>query len=654
LFTNFLLKKRLEFQPAILGIVIILALFTANPPVAAQQGTETLEARVSTSSDDAEESITGNVSLESNDLELVRDRSNQFVGMRFNEVDLPPRANIISAYIQFRAARATSETTFLMIQGEAADNAATFTTSEGDISARPRTSAFVAWSPEVWLVKDVTGPIQRTPDIASVIQEITLRPGWQSGNSLVILITGSGMRIAEAYDGRPFAAPLLHVEYALSDNSKPTAKILSPLNRSTFNQGYPVTFTATAQDLEDGNLTTNITWTSSLDGDLGTGGSLSTAHLSVGVHTIQAIATDGAGLTGSAMTTVTVFENTPVLVGAGDIAYEGFRDDETAKLLETIPGIVFTLGDNVYRGAQTDDFNRYYEPTWGRHKARIFPAIGDHEYDAPGAYGYFNYFGTAVGTPQTAYYSYNVGDWHIIVLNTECARLGGCGPDSHQGKWLQADLAANPGICTLAYFHDPLFSSSAGYAYPEVKDFWRLLYNAEVDVILNGHAHNYERFAPQDPDGGADPARGIREFVVGTGGRGFTAFDTPALNSEVRNTGTAGVLKLTLKPTSYDWEFIPIAGQTFTDAGSADCVTSSPAPKTPTSIASTPKVDTPVPTIPTTLPNEHTVPALTATLVQMPNNPRANSLSLLATICAILPIPILAYLLLFFRRQSGQ
>jgi hypothetical protein len=653
LYTNFLLKKRLEFQSALLGIVI-LALLTANPSVAAQQSTDILEARVSTSSDDAEESITGNVSLESNDLELVLDRSNQFVGLRFNEINLPPRANVISAYIQFRAARATSETTSLMIQGEAGDNAATFTTNEGDISTRPRTSAFVAWSPEGWLVKDATGPNQRTPDIASVIQEIIQRPGWKSGNSLVILITGSGIRIAEAYDGRPFAAPLLHVEYTLSGNLKPTAKIFSPLNRSTFNQGSPVKFTAAAQDFEDGNLSANITWTSSLDGDLGTGGSLSITDLSAGVHTIQAIATDSAGLTGAAMTTITIFENTPVLVGAGDIAYEGFRDDETAKLLDTIPGVVFTLGNNVYRGAQTDDFNRYYEPTWGRHKARTLPAIGDREYQAPGAYGYFNYFGPAMGNARTAYYSYDVGDWHIIVLNSECARLGDCRVDSQQGKWLQADLASNPGICTLAYFNKPLFSSSAGIAYPEVKDFWGLLYNAEVDVILNGNAHNYERFAPQDPDGGADPERGIREFVVGTGGRGFTAFDTPAPNSEVRNTGTAGVLKLTLKPTSYDWEFIPIAGQTFADSGSADCVPSSPTPITPTNIASSPKVDTPVPTIPTTLPKENAIPALTATVVQVTNDARATSLGLLATVCAILPIPVLAFLLLFFRRQSLQ
>jgi hypothetical protein len=341
-----------------------------------------------------------------------------------------------------------------------------------------------------------------------------------------------------------------------------------------------------------------------------------------------------------------VFAPTPVLVGAGDIAYGGPRDEETAKLLETIPGIVFTLGDNAFEVGSDADFSNYYEPTWGRHKARTFPSVGNHEYHTPGASGYFNYFGTDAGEPGKGYYSYEVGDWHIVVLNSECAQAGGRRLNSPQGKWLQADLAANPRICTLAYFHNPLFSSSSTFVTPDVKDFWTLLYDAEADVILNGHAHNYERFDLQNPDGAADPARRIREFVVGTGGGGFSGFGTPAPNSAIRNTGTAGVLKLTLNPTSYDWEFVPIAGRTFIDAGSADCVTSSPPPTvTPTSTPSSTPVAEPIAT---------DIPLQIATITEMPANTPGKPLQLPIPPCPAIHLPLLIYLLLLLRRRSLQ
>ena len=378
----------------------------------------------------------------------------------------------------------------------------------------------------------------------------------------------------ESNDGTLSTAPLLRVEYTLAENQSPIVAISSPTQGSTFNQGNTVPFAATADDFENGDVTASLTWASNIDGNIGKGGSFSRSDLSVGVHTITATATDSNGLTGFGSVTITVFANTPVLVGAGDIAYDGSRDEETAKLLETIPGIVFTLGDNVYPSGTLAEFNAYYDPTWGRHKARTLPSVGNHDYDAPGASGYFNYFGTAAGDPSKGYYSYDVGDWHIVVLNTQCAEVGGCGVSSPQGQWLQADLTANPRVCTLAYFHHPLFSSTFTSTYAQ--DFWTMLYNAEADVILNGHRHNYERFAPQNPNGGAEPSRGIREFVVGTGGTSFSPFNTIAPNSEVRNTGTAGVLKLTLNSTSYDWEFIPVAGKTFTDTGSANCVTTPP------------------------------------------------------------------------------
>ena len=548
----------------IVGVGIIgLMLGTARP-------VEALEVRVAASTDDAEEKPSGSMSLTSSDLELVFDGSDQTVGMRFNAVTIPPGAAITNAYVQFQVDEANTEATSLVIEAEATDNATTFSGSNGNISSRSRTASFVSWSPVPWTTVGLAGPDQRTPNIASIIQEIVNRPGWSSGNSLVIIITGTGHRTAEAFDGVPSAAPLLHVDYVVGGNTAPTVTITAPANGSTFNLGNPITFTGTATDTGDGDLTASLAWTSSLDGPIGTGGSFSRSDLSVGVHHVMATVTDTGGQTATDAATITVFADTAVLVGAGDIATAAQLDEATAKLLETIPGTVVTLGDNAYPNGTAAEFNNYYEPTWGRHKARTRPAAGNRDYNTPGASGYFNYFGAAAGDPAKGYYSYDVGAWHIIVLNSECSQVGGCGSASPQGQWLQADLAANPRTCTLAIMHKPLFGSSGSSSAGQ--DFWWLLYQAGADVVLSGHAHAYERFAPQDPNGVADPARGIREFVVGTGGAGLGPFGTTAPNSEVRNSNTHGVLKLTLHPTSYDWEFVPIAGATFTDSGSAVCV----------------------------------------------------------------------------------
>lgn len=260
-----------------------------------------------------------------------------------------------------------------------------------------------------------------------------------------------------------------------------------------------------------------------------------------------------------------------VFVGAGDIAECGsVQDDLTAQLLDNIPGFVFTVGDNAYPEGSVSDYANCYEPTWGRHKARTRPALGDNEYDTPGAAGHFAYFGAAAGEPGKGYYSYNAGAWHIVVLNSNCSQVGGCSPTSAQGQWLQADLAANPAACTLAIFHEPLFSSNGGDE--DLRDFWTMLYSAGADIVLNGHRHYYERFALQNPDGVADPGRGIRQFTIGTGGASLSSFDSMPANLQVRNNTSHGVLKLTLHATGYDWEFVPVAGQTFTDSGSDSCV----------------------------------------------------------------------------------
>jgi hypothetical protein len=232
---------------------------------------------------------------------------------------------------------------------------------------------------------------------------------------------------------------------------------------------------------------------------------------------------------------------------------------------------VFTAGDNAYKEGTPYQFNNCYDPTWGRVKARTKPVVGNHEYRTPGASGYFDYFGAAAGERGKGYYSYNRGAWHIIALNSMCAYVrGGCGPTSPMITWLENDLAAHPRRCTLAYFHKPLFSSGYSRGNPVVKPLWNALYAAHADVVISGHDHVYERFARQTP-GGALDERGIREFVVGTGGAEHGGFNTRQPHSQVRNANTYGVLKLRLKSASYSWKFVPVAGKTFTDSGSNYC-----------------------------------------------------------------------------------
>lgn len=251
-------------------------------------------------------------------------------------------------------------------------------------------------------------------------------------------------------------------------------------------------------------------------------------------------------------------------MGAGDIAMCDRNSVATAALLDNIGGTVFTLGDNAYFQGTRQQFRDCYDTTWGRHKDRTLPVAGNHEYESPGAAPYFEYFGDIAGTPGQGHYSATIGGWHVIALNSNIA----VGAGSAQATWLQNELTQRRAKCTLAMWHHPLFTSGSNGATLAMREFWRILYDADADLILAAHEHMYERFAPQDPDGRPDPVRGIRQFVAGTGGALLYQTVSVHPNSQVR-ISAFGVLKLTLSPDRYQWEFIPVSGQT--DSGSGVC-----------------------------------------------------------------------------------
>jgi hypothetical protein len=273
----------------------------------------------------------------------------------------------------------------------------------------------------------------------------------------------------------------------------------------------------------------------------------------------------------------------PVILGAGDIANceESAGAQATAAILDRTPGIVFTLGDNVYVDGTPAEFARCYAPDWGRHKARTrFAVAGNHDYNTPGAAGHYGYFGAAAGDPARGYYDATVGAWHVVVLNSNCEEVGGCGAGSPQERWLRGVLAASDARCTIALWHHPSFSSATVHrAFPTWQPFWQALYDYGAEAVLVASDHVYERFGPQTPTGAFDPQYGLRQFTVGTGGRSHQLFRTALPNSEVRNGGTYGVISLTLHDSGYDWRFLPEAGQTFTDSGSAPCHGAPPAPR---------------------------------------------------------------------------
>jgi hypothetical protein len=261
---------------------------------------------------------------------------------------------------------------------------------------------------------------------------------------------------------------------------------------------------------------------------------------------------------------------TEVFAGAGDIARcnEG-NAAGVSRLLDTIGGLVFTLGDNAYMSGTARQFRECYDPTWGRHKSRTRPAPGNHEYETAGAIPYFEYFGTITADDSgQGYYSFELGAWYIISLNSEILTSR----NSPQGAWLEAKLAANTAKCTLAYWHKPLFSSGPNGDHPHMRPFWAMLYDAGADVILTGHDHLYERFGPQDPDGRPDPRFGIRQFIAGTGGVPLYEFRAAVKPNSEKRIRQHGILKLTLMADSYTWEFLPVGNSAFDrDQGADTC-----------------------------------------------------------------------------------
>jgi hypothetical protein len=265
-------------------------------------------------------------------------------------------------------------------------------------------------------------------------------------------------------------------------------------------------------------------------------------------------------------------EEPTVLVGAGDIADCGRSEDEsTATLLDAIDGTVIAIGDLVYPAGNDATYAECYGSSWGRHLDRTRPAVGNHDAQDDGGAAYFRYFGDRAGTPGEGWYAYEAGAWHVIVLNSNCELVGGCGAGSPQDDWLLADLAAGDAACTLAYWHHPRFSSGPHGGDPRVAPFWQALYDADADLVLAGHDHIYERFAPQDPNGQTDAARGIRQLTAGTGGKDLYAFEHQPANSELAINDRFGVLELTLTDDAYAWRFVAAPDASVLDSGSGSC-----------------------------------------------------------------------------------
>src|SRR5712691_5573882 len=390
---------------------------------------------------------------------------------------------------------------------------------------------------------------------------------WSSNNTSVATVSGSGLvtavgagsaTITASSEGQSGTAAITVVRV-------PVASVTVTPASATVNEGQTLQLTATPKDANGNPLSGRaVAWSSSNTSVATVNGSGLVTAVVAGSATITATS---EAQRGTSAITVTPPSASAVLVGAGDIA-DCNTGGPTAALLDNIAGTVFTAGDNAYSNGTASEFASCYDPSWGRHKARTRPAPGNHDYGTSGATGYYNYFGALAGPAGLGYYSYDLGAWHILSLNSNISMSAG----SAQETWVRADLAASTKTCTVAYWHHPRFSSGSSHGSSTMSaDVFQALYDAGAEIVIVGHDHEYERFGPQTPNAVADPVWGIREFVVGTGGAGLYSFATPLPNSEVRDNTSHGVLKLTLSDGSYTWQYIPVAGNSFTDSGSGTC-----------------------------------------------------------------------------------
>jgi hypothetical protein len=473
-----------------------------------------------------------------------------------------------------------------------AQQGATLTTSNGSWSGGPTSYAYQ------WRRCDQGGGacadigsanaasyVAQAADVGFTLRAVVTATNTAGSSSATSAPTGV---IAAAPGGAPANTALPTISGTAREEQTLTA------GTGTWSGAAPFTFAYQWQRCDaGGNACSNI--------PLALASSYALAAVDIGTTLRVAVtATNGSGSTTATSNPSAVVASRPspggdpVIAAAGDIACApesssfngGFgtatscRQKATADLLVGRNlAAVLPLGDVQYECGSPAGYQQSFDPTWGRQKPYLRPVIGNHEYHTGSGCSppstYFGYFGAAAGPSPQAYYSYDLGAWHLIALNANCSKVGGCGAGSPQETWLRADLAANQEMCTLAYWHQPHFSSGShgnddGGANP-TGAFWETLYEAGADVVLNGHDHDYERFAPQTPLAVPDAQFGIRQFVVGTGGKNRTSFQTIQPNSEVRNSDTYGVLTMRLRPTGYDWQFIPEAGKTFADSGSTSC-----------------------------------------------------------------------------------
>jgi len=445
-----------------------------------------------------------------------------------------------------------------------------------NVTIAPRPVASVTLTPNSGTLTQIGATLQLgatvRDDAGAVVTGRTI--AWSSSNSAIVTVNSSGLVTAVAAGTATISGTVdskvgtAAITVAIAP--RPIASVeVTPPTATLTQVGATVQLSATVRD-DAGAVVTDrtITWSSSNTAvaTVSTGG-LVTA-MAAGTATVSATVDTKSGNAGIVVSIATA-GNSAILLAAGDIASCSKTGDEaTGKMLDDMPGWpIAGLGDNVYPDGTAAEFTNCYEPSWGRHKNRTWPSPGNHDYHQPNAGPYYDYFGAQAGTKGVGYYSYSVGSWHIISLNSEVSMS----VTSPQGVWLKADLAANPAKCTLAYWHRPRWSSGSHGTSTTPKALWDALYTAGADVVLVGHDHHYERFAPQDIAGALDLNRGMRQFVVGTGGAGFSSVGTAEPNSEVRIANTYGILKLTLKDEGYDWQFLPVPGSTGTDSGSGVC-----------------------------------------------------------------------------------